>query len=210
MVNFVSKFHNLFPPASLILKIHGLEKYNNVLDLGCGGNSVLKVFNNRYKYGVDAFDEYIQMSEIKKIHHEYLLTDITKMNLNKILPKFDAVIVFDVLEHLENEKCQELIESLENSPNIKFIAFRTPSLYLEQGDLDNNEFQRHKSFLKADFFKNRGYIVYGVDGPIFLNVLKNRPRQETNLIKSFLSFFLRPIFLFFPEYSMNYLAILKK
>ncbi|NBO17399.1 MAG: methyltransferase domain-containing protein [Proteobacteria bacterium] len=207
MKNFVIRFHNRFPPASLILKFHGLQNHNKILDIGCGNNSVLKSFKKNYKYGIDAFQEYINQSRDKKIHNDYQLADINKINLSEIIRNFDAVIVFDVLEHLATEQAINLIETLESADNIKFIAFRTPSIYLDQDNYDNNDFQIHKSHIPSDFFSKKGYMVYGVDGPAFLNIEGNLPRREQSFFKSILSLILRPFFLSFPDSSMNYLAI---
>lgn len=209
-MNLITKFHNFIPPASFILKFYGLQNYKNVLDLGCGGNSVLKVFNNPYKLGVEAFQDYIDISAYRNIHHKYLLGDINSLNISEIAKDFDSVIVFDLLEHLTNSQANNLIKTLENCENLKFIAFRTPSRFLEQGDLDDNEYQKHKTFIPPIQFKKNGYTVFGVDGPLFLNVTKGFPRGDTSLLKSILSFLLRPIYLFFPDNSMNYLAILKR
>lgn len=209
-MNIVSKFHNLVPPASILLKLYGLQNYKSILDLGCGGNSVLRVINGPYKLGVDAFQEYLDMSESKNIHNKYLLADINNLDIAELIKDFEAVIVFDVLEHLTNSQANSLIKTLENNPNLKFISFRTTSRFLKQDDLDENEFQRHKTFIPAIQFVKSGYKVYGVDGPIFLNVTGDSPRGKTNLLKSILSLVLRPIYLFFPDKSMNYLAILKR
>jgi len=207
MLNIAVKFHHFFPPASLILKFHGLQNYPKILDLGCGNNSVLKVFKDNYKMGIDAFEEYIEQSKEKKIHQDYLMADINQLNLDEILPKFDAVIVFDVLEHLTLGQAQELVNKIESASNIKFIAFRTPSVFLEQENYDENEYQRHLSNLSSSYFINKGYSVYGVDGPSFLNIEGNLPRRTFSISKTLFSTLLRPVYLFLPNHSMNYLAI---
>lgn len=209
-MRIIARFHEKFPPSSLILRYFGLQNYSRVVDLGCGNGSVLRVFNNKYKMGVEAFSEYLESSRSKNIHHEYLLEDINKLNLKKFLKDFDAVIVFDVLEHLTLDQARNLVDAVESSPNIKFAAFRTPSIYLDQDDLDGNDFQRHKSHLPTSYFKERGYKVFGVDGPLFVNVKEKRARGEFSLFLSLLSLILRPFYLFLPDKSMNYLAILKK
>ena len=168
MKKFFQEFlNNYFPPAFLTLHINGLGKYNSVLDLGCGFESVLKNFKNSYKFGVDIFEEYILISKNKNIHHEYLLDSVLSNRTLDLIKNFEAVICFDVLEHLSNEESDKLINAIENS-SPKFIAFRTPATFVIQDEYHNNPYQIHKSFIKPEYFRNKGYKVYGVDGPNFL------------------------------------------
>jgi cyclopropane fatty-acyl-phospholipid synthase-like methyltransferase len=199
-----------FPPSSLILKFYGLQNYNSVLDIASGKHSVLSVFDNKYKVGIEIYEEYINISKKSKIHHEYILGDVTKMNLDEILPKFEAVILFDLVEHLTEKECDDLIKKIESYSNIKFVAVKTPSTYIDQDEYDGNIYQSHKSFINPEFFRRKGYTILGSDGPRFLYLENNRMKEKQSAINSILSLILRPIYTFIPSYSLNYLAILKR
>lgn len=203
---------NLIPPSgSLILKYSGLQNYDSVLDIGCGKSSVLEVFEIQNKVGLDAFEEYTAISKNKKTHHTYIQGNINEVDLNKILPEFKAVILFDLIEHLTKKEAEDLINTIESFSNLKFIAIKTPSSYINQDTYDNNVFQIHKSHIKSEYFRNKGYKIYGCDGPWFLYVGDdNKVKQVPSTLRGIFGFILRPIYTLFPNYSLNYLAILKK
>ena len=154
---------------------------------------------------MDIFEEYITLSKNKNIHHDYLIDTVLSCKTLDLIKNFEAVICFDVLEHLSIEEAEKLINDVENS-SPKFIAFRTPSTFVHQDEYHNNPYQIHKSFIKPEFFKIRGYKVFGVDGPNFL-LLKNGKVVELPLYKLMFSYLLRPVFYFLPDKSLNYIAI---
>lgn len=86
-----------------------LKNVNKILDLGCGRNSILQYFSFNYSVGVDIFKAYIEESKKKKIHSNYLLEDITRLNFKS--SSFDAVVAFDVLEHLNKQEATKLIKT---------------------------------------------------------------------------------------------------
>lgn len=209
--NIYKKLKELVPPSgSLILKYEGLQNYDSVLDIGCGKTSVLEVFGNKYKVGIDAFEEYISISKSKKTHNSYIQGNINEIDLEKILPDFEAVIIFDLIEHLTVKEAENLINTIESFSNIKFIAIKTPSSYIDQDTYDNNVYQIHKSHIKFEYFKNKGYKIYGCDGPRFLYVEGNKMKDTISVFRGILSFILRPFYTFLPDSSLNYLAILKR
>jgi 2-polyprenyl-3-methyl-5-hydroxy-6-metoxy-1,4-benzoquinol methylase len=101
-------YKKVFPDFHTSLLVKELRGCYSILDLGCGKSSVVKFVNATYKVGVDLFKPYIKESRKNKIHHEYVLGDITKL---EIKPKsFDAVIALDVIEHLNKKDGLNLIK----------------------------------------------------------------------------------------------------
>jgi hypothetical protein len=200
--NLISK---LFPSCYLILKFNGIENYDRVIDLGCGKDSIVKLFNNKYKLGVDIFDDYLNYCKKREYHSEYLKLDLLDPKIQNVLDSFDAAICFDVIEHFEKKDAEKFIELIENSP-VKFIAFRTTSEFVNQEGYDSNSYQIHKSFTPVNYFKSKGYRIYGEGGPLFLTV-KNGNIVNNSVLSGTISYLLRPIFFFFPEKSLNYVAI---
>lgn len=198
------------PSGSLFLKFYGLQSYESVVDIGCGKSSVLRAFNNTHKTGIDAFGDYIEISKAQKIHHNYIQGNITEMDMKELLKSYQAVIAFDLIEHLTQNEAIKLIETIENCQNIKFIAIKTPSSYIDQGEYDGNVFQKHYSSINSAFFRSRNYQIHGVDGPKFLYVSGTKMSSKASLFAGILSILLMPIYSFFPDKSLNYLAILRR
>lgn len=138
-----------------------LKDCQSVLDLGCGSDSPIKYCNIAYSVGVDAFKPYIEESKSKKIHTNYILGDITKLNFEP--QSFDAVILIDVLEHLEKEKGEQLLEKVERWARKKVIL-STPNGFLPQRSIDENPFQAHRSGWIVEEIKKLGYKACGMAG----------------------------------------------
>jgi SAM-dependent methyltransferase len=210
MKNYLQELiNNYYPSAYFTLYFSGLNKFNSVIDLGCGFGSVLKCFNNKYKLGVEVFEDYIEESRNKNIHHDYILENILSPKITSLLNNFEAIVCFDVLEHLEYQEAVNLVDEIEKS-NPKFIAFRTPSTFVHQEEYHNNKYQIHKSAIDPEFFKQRGYRVFGVDGPNFMLLKNGRVVNDMPIYKLIFSYILRPIYYFLPEKSLNYIAIKKQ
>jgi len=79
-----------------------------VLDLGCGRSSPIRYCPVSYSVGVELFEPYLEESKKMKIHNEYILADIRKVEFK---PKsFDCVLALDGLEHLTKKEGLSLIK----------------------------------------------------------------------------------------------------
>lgn len=144
-----------------------LKDCQSVLDLGCGPNSLIKNYTIPFKVGVELFEPYLEETIKKGIHNEYIKEDITKVNFPQ--KSFDAVIMIDVLEHLNKEDGHALLKKIEGWVKKRIIIF-TPNGYIWQGDEDHychtssNKLQEHKSGWTAKEFKKLGFKVEGMNG----------------------------------------------
>ena len=158
-----------------------LKDCHSVLDLGCGKNSPVQYCNVPYSVGVDIFKPYIKISKGKKIHNDYILADITRLNFKP--NSFDAVILIDVLEHLPKEEGERLLDKVELWARNKIII-TTPNGFVPQKDIDQNPFQKHRSGWTIEEFKKRGYRVYGLAGWKFLrreNIVEDSNAEDSIL-----------------------------
>jgi len=163
-------FKNLFPQFVDRLKKE-LEGCKTVLDLGCGPNSPIQ-YCSVYSVGVELFEPYIRDSRKAKIHNEYILGDIRKIEFR---PKsFGCVLGLEVLEHLTKKEGYELIKKMEIIAKRKIII-STPNGFLPQEEHDSNKLQIHKSGWTVDEFKNLGYKVEGIGG---LKILRKGEKTE--------------------------------
>jgi len=145
---------------------HELADCHSVLDLGCGPSSPLEYCANvRYSVGVEPFSEYIQISKRKQIHSRYINRKIQELDFKE--KSFDAVIMIEVLEHLDKNTGDKLLKKIEKWAKKKVIV-TTPNGFVAQKSLDSNPLQQHLSGWTAQEMRNRGYSVKGLAGLITL------------------------------------------
>ncbi len=177
-----------------------------VLDLGCGRSSVLTKIRKIYSVGVDACEPYLEESRQKGIHDEYLLSDFAELAFSD--NSFDAIICFEVIEHIEKEQGLALIEKMKHWANI--ILITTPNGFLPSeeeylhGEAINPELMRHKSGWTPREFRNLGFKVRGMGG-----IMAFSPNKNPNFIGRFLWYLSFPIVFFIPSLSGQLLAVRK-
>src|SRR4030042_2307058 len=83
---------------------------DSVLDLGCGQSSMIQYVPwIEYSVGVEIWEPYIEESKKHKIHTSYVHSDVTKFIPDN---NFDAVICFDVIDHIEKFQAENLIKRM--------------------------------------------------------------------------------------------------
>ncbi|MCX6355396.1 MAG: class I SAM-dependent methyltransferase [Candidatus Aureabacteria bacterium] len=138
-----------------------LKGCQSVLDLGCGRESPLKYCRVAYSVGVDAFEPVLRESRKRGIHSEYILADIAGV---KFKPRsFDAVIMIDLLEHLEKAEGEKILRDAEEWARGKVIV-NMPVGWIRQGMVQDNRFQAHRSGWQLEEMTQRGYRAYGMAG----------------------------------------------
>ena len=176
-------------------ELRGCER---VLDLGCGQSSILQNLPKKfYSVGVDAYLPYIEKSKEMNIHDEYVVVDMLKVDFPE--KSFDAIICFEVVEHLEREVAIALMNKMERWAKKKIII-TTPNGFIPQGEYDGNELQEHKSGWTSRDFKNLGFETRGLQG---LKIFGNS-KYPIVAILWHISF---PLVYFFPSLSWRLLAI---
>lgn len=196
-------YKKLFPQFYDYLKKE-LEGCETVLDLGCGRSSPLRYCPVTYSVGVELFEPYLEESKKMKIHNEYILADIKKVEFK---PKsFDCVIALDVLEHLTKKEGAELIKKMENVAKKKIIIF-TPNGFSRQDEYDEDKLQIHKSGWTVDEFKKRGYEVKGINGWKPLRKEKAEFRFRPRIVNLLLSDLTQKITYHLPRSAFQLLAV---
>ena len=156
-----------FPNFNLVTFITSVEKNltdcKTILDVGCGDNSPLRLFQGNYKtVGMDGYKKAIDISRRVKIHNKYIVGDIRKI-LTKVNPKsFDAVIALDVIEHLTKHDGYQFLTDIEKIAK-KRIIIVTPNGFMVQKNNINN-LQEHLSGWTVRDFEKKGYRVKGLYG----------------------------------------------
>ena len=190
-----------------------LTDCDSVLDIGCGANSQIQVCSIPYTVGVDMFKQYLYESKRKGLHTQYILCDVSKLELKE--KSFDAVVAFELIEHLTKEEGYELIQNMERWARKKVII-STPKGYVHQDAYHNNPFQQHKSGWDIGELEKLGFKVYGACGWQALkgregNKARFKPELFWQTISSFTSVILacsrRGSLTFFSNISDNIFCI---
>lgn len=203
------------PIRGFIAKVRGrlaykwlkeLEDCESVLDLGCGYQSPLQLCKVPYSVGVEIFEPYLEESQRKELHSEYIKADIRTIEIN---PKsFDGIFCFEVLEHLTKNEGQELLKKMDLWARKKVIV-HTPNGYLWQDGYDANPFQEHKSGWTAAELRVAGFKVYGRGGWKPLRgpkaVLKYKPTYFWLVVSGMTQLIVH----YFPQFAFQLLAIKK-
>lgn len=161
-----------FPITGLLLALYAHLYYakiikkelggcESVLDLGCGGNTLLQICNIPYSVGVDLCDSYLEESQKKDLHTKYIKADVRTVEFPT--KSFDGILCSEVLEHLTKEEGQALLNKISLWAREKVII-TTPNGYLPQGEFDNNPLQTHKSGWTVSELRSAGFKVIGMNG----------------------------------------------
>ncbi|MCM8795315.1 MAG: class I SAM-dependent methyltransferase [Candidatus Omnitrophica bacterium] len=133
----------------------------SVVDIGCGADSPLRYCKVPYSIGIDVYEPAIREARNKKTHNAYLIAEIDNLELKP--RSFDAVVLVEVLEHLDKDKGKKLLEKIEQWARKK-VLISCPNGYLPQGPEEGNPYQLHRSGWDIEEITRRGYRAYGMVG----------------------------------------------
>lgn len=135
-----------------------LKDCRTVLDLGCGAYSPVRECSHLITVGVDIWDECLEETKRRGIHDNYIKADVRYLHFE---PKsFDAVLLLELVEHLDKEDGERLIKSAELWARKKLIV-STPNGFLWEDAFDGNPYQVHKSGWTVEDFLRLGFEVRG-------------------------------------------------
>lgn len=189
-----------------------LKDIKSVLDVGCGENSPLaRVSKNFYSVGIDVFEPSITKSKKAKIHDDYKVGNILKLETFFKPKSFDAVVALDVIEHFKKKDALKLIDSMDRIAKKKVLIV-TPYGFTQQSAYDGNPYQEHKSGWNVSDFKKMGYKIRGMRGFRFIrggeggaNIL-----YKPWIIWGVVSALSQPIAYFIPQFASQLLAVKHK
>ena len=178
-----------------------LTKCNSVLDLGCGRNSWIQTVSISYSVGVDIFKPDLRHSKLKGLHSDHVVADISEIEFKE--NSFDAVVAFDVIEHLNKDKALNLIDKMSKWAR-KRVVISTPKGYVPRNDISNNPYARHLSGWDRFELEDLGFKVRGACGLRNLRDQCGDTKYKPEIIWQTISS-LTSIFLYFlPNWSFSY------
>lgn len=188
---------------------NSLDGCASVLDLGCGDNSPLRNIKSvTYSVGFDAFRESVEKSKKKRIHTEYRLGDLKKIDKYFNNKSFDAVVALDVIEHLDKKESIDLIKKMEKIARKKVVIL-TPNGFYHQDAYGSNPYQVHKSAWTAKELQKLGYSVRGLRGLKYLRGEYATIKHKPWIVWGTVAFLSEIILYFFPTFSYHIFAIKK-
>jgi len=179
-----------------------------LLDIGCGdGNHVsgLAPYLQRL-IGIDISPQSLTLANQRGVYTETILIDAR--NIDRVFPKnsFHCVVAFDLIEHIEKSQGWNILEAMERIALRKVIVF-TPNGFLNQGPMDGNEHQIHRSGWSVSDMHSRGYHVIGVHGIKLLLGEKSLPRWQPNKLWQTISVLTQPLCLAFPKLAFQIFCV---
>ncbi len=94
---------NYFVIRKIISDVLKGQKYNNVLDFGCGIGILAPLFSPKQYLGIDIDPRAITYAKRKYQEYTFRVGDVTKLRLHK---GFDLIVVVGVLHHLNDRELQ--------------------------------------------------------------------------------------------------------
>jgi len=150
-------FHTL---SDTLLK--ELKDCETVLDLGCGPSSPVQYCSHlRRTVGVEPFLPYYEHALKRGTHSELIQRRIEEVDFAE--KSFDAVVIIEVIEHLDDQSAIELLSRAERWAKKKVIV-TSPNGFVPQEALDGNELQRHLSGWPLERMKKLGFHSRGLAG----------------------------------------------
>lgn len=201
--NFIAKYKDIFFYRQLE---KGLLDCHSVLDVGCGVDSPIgRIKKSFYSEGIDIFRPSIQGSKKKKIHDQYRIGNIMKIDTFYKPKSFDGIIALDIIEHLEKKKALILIRKMEKIARKKIIIL-TPNGFQAQHHGDN-PYEEHKSGWAVSELKRFGYRVYGLRGLKFIRGEWATIKYDPWIFWGLAAFLSEPLLHHFPTLSYHLLAV---
>ena len=196
-----------------------LRNCDSVLDSGCGPNSLIQFSKNiKYSVGVEAFGPYFNEAKKRKIHSKCIKGRIQDVKFAR--KSFDAVIMIEVLEHMDKKDGLEALRKASKWAKKKIII-TTPNGYFPMGKVDGNKYQEHVSGWVPKELRKMGFVCHGMTGAKFMYASENHVhsldegfgfsnmRFNPKSLSFIINALLQLIVYYFPEYAFEMIAVKK-
>ena len=178
-----------------------IKKDMSVLDLGCGtGITTHYIAGLGAKViGVDLSPKLIEFAKLNSAHEnaEYKVGDITRIDFGK--KTFDVICLIDVMEHIPQEKIQNLLRNIKRYSNDNTIIYLNIPDARMQYWLRNNKPEKLQIVDEAYYITNivnwfssfKFYVIevniYGVDLPLqYISYIFVSGRRVANIYEKYL------------------------
>ena len=144
--------HTILPILQTIENL----KPKSILDIGFGrgkyGFLIKEYFPSIKCDGLEVFENYITELQ-KQIYGKIFIRNA----LNTEIRPYDLYLLIDIIEHWERPEVYKLLDKLLENGN---VIIATPNKFIEQGEVNGNKWETHKSFwVDMDFRKYSRFII---------------------------------------------------
>ena len=190
-----------------------LADCETILELGCGPpggfiqtiSPLLQIDYGKKTDALDIWQPYVDAHIRIGDYNKCFRADI----LETVFPvkAYDAVVMFDVMEHLPREKVEAigLFEKMENCARKKVIIF-APNGFVENDFVDGDPHQEHISAWEPKDYKAKGYRVLGGTGLRYLFGKASLPKRP-QLLFYILGMLSQPLIYHFPGLAWHSYAV---
>ena len=194
-------------PAYLRWLERDLADCDSILELGCGSDSpLLKIGLGHKTHAVDIWEPYVTRHQRLVDYETCTVANILTMNYPE---KFvDAVVMCDVLEHLERKDVyyNELFRKMEQCARKKVILF-VPNGFMENDEVDGDPYQRHVSAWCPNDYRREGYKIRGTTGFHWLYGKAGIVRWRPRVFMEYLGQLSQLLIYHFPKYAWHSYAV---
>jgi len=150
---------------ALLRDIASEQKWQSLLDVGCGASSPVQGFADLVpkRVGVDGHEPSLAESKRRGIHTECVQANLLEIEARFGPRSFDCVTLLEVIEHFPREQGLELLGQCERIAR-KAVVLSTPNGFVPQSGTEDNPMMAHVSGWTVDDFRSRGYEVIGTAG----------------------------------------------
>lgn len=115
----------------------------SMLDIGAGAGTYSDLFTanfpNAYQVGIEVWEPYVSEYGLEAKYDTILVGDVRDF---EYLPRADAVILGDVLEHMPVVDALE-VWAMAREAAYKAVYLSIPIVHYPQGELEGNPFEAH-------------------------------------------------------------------
>jgi SAM-dependent methyltransferase len=133
---------------------------STLLEIGCGGGGIIAQFDVPCRVGVDHWKPYIEQARKDYPGIAFMKQDVRAMGVNFLPGSFDAVIGFDVLEHIPDDYMERVVllcERIATKIVIFFFPLDEAGYERWQEELDGNPSMKHVQIMREQTFIDWGY-----------------------------------------------------
>lgn len=146
--------------ANELLHLYNID---SILEVGCGRGGIIAQFKASRRIGVDFNRKFLIEAQRDYPGILFIQQDVTTLP-NLWLPgSLEAVIGFDILEHLPEAYMLDLIQNCEDIAK-KLVIFFSPldeaGLDIQPEEADKAPGMRHVTIIREEVFLKRGYTTF--------------------------------------------------
>jgi SAM-dependent methyltransferase len=139
-----------------------LTDCTSVLDVGCGGDSPLRLIGVTHTVGLDGHAPTLELARARSTHSELVLGRVEDMPKLFTHHQFDAVVALDLIEHLTPDAGRRLVTEMTLLARRRIVLF-TPNGFIQQAS-EGGDLQEHLSGWTPDDLRGLGLDVIGMLG----------------------------------------------